>query len=195
MKDLIASEFEESYRLHMVMADTLLDSVNNAILQIIAAYRSGKKVLLIGNGGSAADAQHIAAELIGRFKMERSGLPALALTTDTSVLTALGNDYGYEMIFSRQIESLGCEGDILIAISTGGHSPNVIKAVHTARIKKMYSIGLIGRNGGELRNVVDLPIIIPSNNISRIQEAHMTIGHILCNMVERELFHAAGRIP
>lgn len=195
MKDLIAREFEESYRLHRLMTETLIDPVSDAVLQIIAAYRAGKKVLLIGNGGSAADAQHIAAELVGRFRMERGSLPALALTSDTSVLTALGNDYGYDMIFSRQIESLGCEGDILIAISTSGNSPNVLHAVHTARTRKLYCIGLTGGDGGELRQLVDLPIVIPSPTISRIQEAHMTIGHILCHMVERELFHVPGRIP
>lgn len=157
---------------------------------IVEAYRNGKKVLLCGNGGSAADSQHIAAELMIRLshKINRPALPAIALTTDTSNLTAGSNDLGFENVFARSIEGLGNEGDILIAISTSGNSSNIIKAAEKAREKKMKVIGFLGGTGGKLKDKVDLPIIIPSSNVQRIQEGHITIAHIICELVELELF-------
>ena len=156
---------------------------------IIEAYKKGKKVLICGNGGSAADAQHIAAELVGRYKMERKALPAIALTTDTSIITAVGNDYGFEKIFSRQVEALGEKEDVLIAISTSGNSPNVLAAMEEAQKKGMKIIVLAGGTGGTMRGMkCDAMIIAPSNNTPRIQELHITAGHIICELVEKELF-------
>jgi D-sedoheptulose 7-phosphate isomerase len=154
------------------------------------AYKNGKKVLLCGNGGSAADSQHIAAELMIRLShnIKRPALPAIALTTDTSNLTAGGNDLGFENVFARSIEGLGNEGDVLIAISTSGNSSNIIKAVDKAREKKIVVIGFLGANGGKLKDKVDLPIVIPSENVQRIQEGHITIAHIICELVEKELY-------
>lgn len=158
---------------------------------LIESYRNGKKVLLCGNGGSAADCQHIATELMIRLShdVKRPALPAIALTTDTSNLTAGGNDIGFENVFARSIEGLGNEGDILIAISTSGNSGNIIKAVEKAHEKKMIVIGFLGGSGGKLKVMADLPIIIPSSNTQRIQEGHITIAHIICEIVERELFN------
>ena len=155
---------------------------------IIEAYRSGKKVVLFGNGGSAADAQHIAAELAGKYDMDRKPLPAEALTVNTSTLTAIGNDYGFEKIFARQVEALGNPGDIAIAISTSGNSPNVIEGVRAAKKKGMITIGLTGADGGQLKNEVHYCICVPSKDTPRIQEAHIMIGHILCELIERALF-------
>jgi D-sedoheptulose 7-phosphate isomerase len=146
--------------------------------------KSGGKVFFIGNGGSAADAQHLAAELVGRFVCERRALPGLALTTDSSGLTCIGNDYGFDYIFSRQVEGLGRAGDVLIAISTSGNSQNLIQAVESCRLLNISTIGLLGRNGGQLAPLVDLPIIVPHNTTARIQEAHIFLGHQLCQMIE-----------
>lgn len=166
------------------------DEVLKAVDVISDTYRKGKKVLLCGNGGSAADSQHIATELMIRLshKINRPALPAIALTTDTSNLTAGSNDLGFENVFARSIEGLGNEGDILIAISTSGNSPNIINAVEKAREKKMFVIGFLGGNGGKLKDKVDLPIVIPSENVQRIQEGHITIAHIICELVEYELY-------
>jgi D-sedoheptulose 7-phosphate isomerase len=165
----------------------LSEEIVIAIKMIIDALEVGGKVILIGNGGSAADAQHIAAEFIGRFKLERKGLPAIALNNDTSVLTALANDYGYDNVFSRQLEALGNNKDILIAISTSGNSPNILEAVKIARTNDIKVIGLTGGTGGKLKDMANIAIIVPSDNIARIQEAHITIGHVVCNLVEKEL--------
>ncbi len=146
----------------------------------------GNKVLLCGNGGSAADAQHIAAELTGRYKIERKGLPAIALTTDTSALTAIGNDYGFEYIFSRQVEALAQKGDLLIGISTSGNSANVVYAMQKAKEMGCRVIGLSGKGGGKMNDVCDLNIIVPSDDTARIQEMHILIGHILCQLVDNE---------
>lgn len=164
--------------------------VFKAVDLIKEAYKNGKKVLLCGNGGSAADCQHIATELMIRLShdVKRPALPAIALTTDTSNLTAGGNDIGFENVFARSIEGLGNEGDVLIAISTSGNSGNIIKAVEKAHEKKMNVIGFLGGSGGKLKGFVDLPVIIPSNNTQRIQEGHITIAHIICELVERELY-------
>lgn len=155
---------------------------------IIQAYKSGKKVIVFGNGGSAADSQHLVAELVCRFEKNRASLPAIALTTNTSILTAVGNDYSFNKIFSRQVESLANEGDIVIAISTSGNSKNVIDAVKIARRKKAIIVGLTGKTGGLLKKYVDCIVRVPSNNTARIQESHITIIHVICHIIEKELF-------
>jgi len=156
--------------------------------RVIECYREGKKVILFGNGGSAADAQHIATELVCRFQKERKSLPAIALTTDTSALTAIGNDYGFDRIFSRQVESITEKGDVVIGISTSGNSVNVIEGVKEAKKLGAYTIGFLGATGGKLKNIVDLALCIPSEKTARIQETHITVGHIVCEIVEEELF-------
>jgi len=160
--------------------------------ELIRAYQAGRKVLLFGNGGSAADAQHIAAELGGKYYMDRKPLPAEALTVNTSTLTAIGNDYGFEQIFARQVEALGNPGDIAIGISTSGNSPNVIEGIRAAKKKGMITIGLTGADGGQLKNEVDYCICVPSKDTPRIQEAHIMIGHIWCELIERALFGNEG---
>jgi D-sedoheptulose 7-phosphate isomerase len=158
----------------------MVDDIKRASTLVVDRVQSGKKILLCGNGGSAADAQHIAAEFTGRFRLERRALNAIALTTDTSALTAIANDYGYDRVFSRQIEAVGDSGDVLIAISTSGNSPNVIEAIKTAKRKDISVIGFSGRDGGAMRELVDVDLTIPSENTARIQEMHIMIGHILC---------------
>ena len=194
MRETVIKELEESADVKKMVAKTLSDLIVNAINMIISAYKAGGKVLLIGNGGSAADAQHIAAELVGRFKLERMALPAIALTTDTSILTSVANDYKYDNVFSRQVEALANNEDILIAITTSGNSINILKAVEMARSKNVKVIGLTGRDGGKLKDMADMTIMIPSDNTPRIQEAHITIGHIICNLVEREFFNENSSI-
>lgn len=156
--------------------------------RVIETFRRGGKLLLCGNGGSAADAQHIAAEFVSRFRRERRGLPAIALTTDTSILTAIGNDYGYERVFARQVEALGRPGDVVIGISTSGISASVIAAMRAARDGGMTTIGFTGASGGTLVDHVDLCLCIPSHNTARIQEVHITVAHVVCEIVERALF-------
>lgn len=155
---------------------------------IVATFQRGGKVLLCGNGGSAADAQHIAAEFVSRFRRERRGLPAIALTTDTSILTAIGNDYGFERVFARQVEALGQPGDTVIGISTSGASPNIIAAMRAAREGGMATVGLTGAAGGSLVHHVDVCLRVPSHNTARIQEVHITVAHAICEIVERTLF-------
>ncbi|MBP7149192.1 MAG: D-sedoheptulose 7-phosphate isomerase [Acidobacteria bacterium] len=164
------------------------DELAHTADRLVRTLQSGGKILLFGNGGSAADAQHIAAELVGRFQHERPALPALALTTDTSVLTSVANDYGYECVFTRQIEALGQRGDAAIAISTSGSSLNVVEAVRAARAKGMSTVGLLGRDGGILKELVDHPLVVEAQKTSRIQEVHALVGHVLCEVIERELF-------
>jgi D-sedoheptulose 7-phosphate isomerase len=164
----------------------------NAVVRVAEAMtkclRSGNKVLFFGNGGSAADAQHLAAELSGRFLKERKSLSGWALTTNSSVLTAIGNDYSFDDVFARQIQGMGSPDDVAFAISTSGNSPNVLQAVNAAREKKLVTVGLTGRTGGKLRSAVDHCICIPSDQTPRIQEAHILTGHILCELVEETLF-------
>ena len=155
---------------------------------IIDSYRNGGKLILFGNGGSAADAQHLAGEMVGRFLKERAALPAIALNTNTSILTALGNDYDFDVIFSRQLEAWVKRDDVVIGISTSGNSPNVLKGVETANSQSAQTIGLTGCGGGQLAKIVDLALVVPSDDTPRIQEAHITIGHILCDIVEKTLF-------
>jgi len=161
---------------------------------LVAALQQGKKVLLFGNGGSAADSQHIAAELVGRFAFDRPALPALALSVNTSCVTAIGNDYGYDQVFSRQLEALAHAGDVAIGISTSGNSANVLRAMATAKKMGLHTVGLAGAKGGKLRDAVDFCICAPSNDTPRIQECHILIGHILSELVEQEIFHEKGRV-
>lgn len=188
MHQKIIAQLEESAEVKRQTIITAVDSIEAAAQMLIDCYRAGGKVLLCGNGGSAADAQHLAAELISRLKLERAAIPALALTTNTSLLTAIGNDYKYDLVFVRQVEAFGKAGDVLIAISTSGESENVIKAVEFSRMQGIKSIALTGAKGGRLAEKVDLAIKIPSDNVQRIQECHITVGHILCELIESALY-------
>jgi len=154
----------------------------------IEIYNNNKKILIAGNGGSAADAQHLAGELVSRFYFDRPALSAIALTTDTSILTSIGNDYGYEHIFSRQIEAVGQKGDMFIGISTSGNSPNIIKALEICKAKEIKTVGLTGQTGGEMASLCDYCIKIPSDETPRIQECHIMIGHIICSIIEEIIF-------
>jgi D-sedoheptulose 7-phosphate isomerase len=156
--------------------------------EIVKAFQNGHQVFIFGNGGSAADAQHIAAELAGRFYLDRSPLPAIALTTNTSVLTALANDYGYETVFTRQLQAVAKKGDVAIGIGVGGNSPNVVLALQEAKRRGVVTIGLTGADGGKTARIVDYLIAVPSKDTPRVQEAHITIGHIVCYLVEKTLF-------
>lgn len=151
-------------------------------------FNRGHKLLVMGNGGSAADAQHFVAEMVSRFKMERKGLPAVALSTDTSILTAIGNDYGFDRVFSRQVEALAVPGDIVVGISTSGNSPNVLSALQAAKASGCRTIGLLGRDGGSIKPACDLALVVPSQDTPRVQEGHILIIHIVCDLVERTLF-------
>ena len=166
---------------------SLKTEINDAINLIIDSIKNGNKLIIFGNGGSAADAQHIAAELIGRFKLERKSLPAIALTTDSSILTSLGNDYSYDTIFSRQCESLVLKNDVVMGISTSGNSKNVELGMKTSLKKGAKTIGLLGNNGGTIKSVSNIPIIVNSNDTANIQESHRVIYHIICNLVEKKL--------
>ncbi len=188
MEELIKKELADSAYVKSLMAEETVSSIVDAVDLVIKSLRRGGKILLFGNGGSAADAQHIACELIGKFKKVRSSQPAIALTTDTSVLTSVANDFGYEYVFSRQIEAIANSQDVVIAISTSGNSPNVLEGVMAARDKGCKTIALTGRSGGKLAQIVDISVRIPSNEIARIQEAHITVGHIICAMVEKAFF-------
>ena len=173
--------------IQQVMRNIPLKDVERAVKLVTDALKNKKKVLLAGNGGSASMASHIAAEFTGRYKLERKALPAIALTTDIAALTAIGNDYGFDRIFERQLEALGKEGDVLIALSTSGNSENIIKAVEKARLIGIKTIGLLGKDGGKLKGKTDIEILITSNNTPRIQEAHLFILHNMCEEVEKQL--------
>ena len=188
MREEVIRELAESAELKRAVTEKLAEKIVTATKMIIDAYKAGKKVLLIGNGGSAADAQHIASELVGRFQIERKALPAIALTTDTSTLTSLANDHGYDTVFSRQLQALADDKDVLIAITTSGASANILKAIDTARSLGVVVIVLTGEKGKQLRNTTELTITVPSANTQRIQEVHITIGHIICHLVEKGLF-------
>ncbi|ENU8484379.1 D-sedoheptulose 7-phosphate isomerase [Campylobacter jejuni] len=168
--------------------ENLITLIKNASLEVIKAYRNGNKTLLAGNGGSAADAQHIAGEFVSRFYFDRPGIASIALTTDTSILTAIGNDYGYENLFARQVQAQGVKGDIFIGISTSGNSKNILKALDLCKQKGIISIGLSGASGGDMNELCDYCIKVPSTCTPRIQEAHILIGHIICAITEEELF-------
>ena len=165
-----------------------IEKIEKTVKLITAALKKGKKIVLFGNGGSAADAQHIAGELAGRFKLERQGLPAIALTTNTSVLTAIANDYGYDMVFSRQVEGIVEQGDVVIGISTSGKSPNVIEGIKAAKKREAYTVGLTGAKGERIEELADICIKVPSTDTPHIQEAHITVGHIICQLVEEDFF-------
>jgi len=185
---------DESIRVKQAFAAEQTDALARAIDLVVDALQADRKILLFGNGGSAADAQHIAAEMVGRVLGERKGMPAIALTTDTSALTAIANDYGYDAVFARQIEALGRHGDVAIAISTSGKSPNVLKAVDVARAAGLKTIGLTGGDGGPLASRVDVSLCVSASRLSfRIQETHIMAGHILCELVDRRL-HGFSRV-
>lgn len=186
----ISESLKESSETKLKIEQECSEDILAAADLLSDAFRKGNKLLLCGNGGSAADCQHIAAEFMIRLShhINRPALPAIALTTDTSNLTAGGNDIGFENIFARLIEGLGNEGDVLLAISTSGNSPNIIKAVEKAKSRKMKVIGFLGGTGGKLKEMVDLPLVIPSANTQRIQEGHITVAHIVCELVESGLY-------
>jgi D-sedoheptulose 7-phosphate isomerase len=186
----ITESLKESSETKLKIEQECKEGILKAVYILSEVYSNGNKLLLCGNGGSAADCQHIATELMIRLShhIQRPALPAIALTTDTSNLTAGGNDIGFENIFSRNVEGLGNKGDALIAISTSGNSGNIIKAVEMAHKKGMEVIGLLGGEGGKLKPLVDLPIVIPTSNVQRIQEGHITVAHIICELVEDELY-------
>ena len=187
----IKKALKESAELKLQISETLAEKISDVAKLIAGAIHKGNKIMFCGNGGSAADSQHLAAELVVRLTGEsnRRALPGIALTTDSSVLTAGSNDFGFENVFSRQVEALGIEGDVLIVLSTSGNSPNIIKAVEEARKTGLHTIGFLGSDGGKLGPLVDLPLIIPSKDTQRIQEAHITVGHIIISLIEEELFH------
>jgi len=184
---LLARSLREHLKAIEALLESRLDDIDAAGWIIWEALKAGNKILLCGNGGSAADAQHIAAELVGRYEQQRRAFPAISLTTDTSSLTALSNDYGYEEVFARQVEALAVAGDVLIAISTSGKSPSILKAADRARALGCRTIALTGCSGEPLTAHCDLAVVVPSNRTSRVQEAHITIGHLWCEMVDQAL--------
>ena len=185
MQSIIQFEFEEHLKTAQATVELIGNSLEIASKFCIDSLNQGGKILIFGNGGSAADAQHIAAELVGRYKVERKGLAAIALTTDTSVLTAIGNDYGYDRVFDRQVEALANKGDIVIGISTGGGSANVISALALAKELDCKTIGLSGRGGGEMNELCDVNLVVPAEDTPRIQEMHIVIGHTLCHLIDQ----------
>ena len=192
IKRFAVESLNESSETKLKMKESCADDIVRAVNTVVDAYKNGKKLLLCGNGGSAADCQHIATEFMIRLShdIERPALAAIALTTDTSNLTAGGNDIGFDNVFARNVEGLGGEGDVLLAISTSGNSPNVVKAVEMAKKKGMKVIGFLGGSGGKLKPMVDIPVVIPATNVQRIQEGHITAAHILCEGVENSLYKA-----
>ena len=188
MENIIQEVLKDSLR---VKEAFIRENASNLVLlaeKIALAFTGDRKLMLCGNGGSAADAQHIAAEFVNRYSLQRPPLTAMALTTDTSVITSIGNDYSFDYIFSKQVKALGIEGDILLAISTSGNSKNILEAVKDARSQGMYTAGLVGNDGGDLASLVDLSFIVKSDVTPRIQEAHILAGHILCHLVDHILF-------
>lgn len=187
----ILGHFYESADLKREAAESLVQPVSDAVHLLFASLSQGGKILACGNGGSAADCQHFAAELVGRFERERLPLPAIALTTDTSILTAVGNDYGFETVFARQVEALGQPGDVLLAISTSGNSPNVIAAIEAAREREMGVVALTGKGGGKIGGMLseaDVHICVPHNRTARIQEVHLLVIHCICDGIDAVLF-------
>lgn len=184
----IQKELQESIRVKESLLSSGMKTVEEIANLLVNALRNGNAVYLMGNGGSAADAQHIAGELVGRFKKDRRALPVLSFTTNTSTLTAIANDFGYDSCFSRQVEAFVKKGDIVFGLSTSGNSANILKAILLAKEKGAVTVGFTGENGGKLKDSVDICLMVPSSNTPRIQECHITVGHILCSVVERELF-------
>jgi len=190
MQEKIKQQIKSSAELKLIMLEsaTLPEYIEKASLAIIKAFRTNHKILIAGNGGSAADAQHLAAEFVNKFNFDRPGLPAIALTTDTSILTSVGNDSSFQKVFARQVSTLGNEGDILLVISTSGKSSNLIEALKEAGEKKMLTIGISGCSGGTMKDLCDICLVVPSEETPRIQEAQILIEHIICSVVEEELF-------
>jgi D-sedoheptulose 7-phosphate isomerase len=192
MQAIVLTAFADSARVKQQFAHDHADRIVQVATFIANAFRNGNKVLLFGNGGSSTDAAHIAAEFVGRYKRERQPLPAIALATDIAAITCIANDYGYEELFARQVRAHGRQGDIAIGISTSGNSPNVLKGVEAARDSGLITIAWTGANGGKLAGLVDYPFIVPSTVTSRIQESHITLGHVLCELVEDHLLGKAS---
>jgi D-sedoheptulose 7-phosphate isomerase len=190
MLPLIKEQIQRSIAVKQTILDNkeLLSIIESATHLVLEAYQNNKKTMVAGNGGSAADAQHIAGELVARFYFDRPGLSSMALSTDTSVLTAIGNDYGFERLFSRQVEAHGNEGDVFIGLSTSGNSPNILKALEVCKEKGVKTIGLTGESGGKMAALCNICIKVPSTETPRIQESHILIGHIICYLVEEKLF-------
>jgi D-sedoheptulose 7-phosphate isomerase len=188
--EIINSSLREGAELRATVARDCGNAIFEAASVIVDCLRNGRKLLFFGNGGSAADAQHLAAEFVGRFVSERAGLAAISLTTDSSILTAVGNDYGFDRVFARQVQALGRPGDVAVAISTSGNSPNVLEAVREAKKHGLNVIGLSGKDGGALAREARVAITVDSDSTARIQECHIAIGHIFCELVERELVEA-----
>ncbi|HYR42135.1 MAG TPA: D-sedoheptulose 7-phosphate isomerase [Terriglobia bacterium] len=185
---LIEQFVSESLRVKAQFFEENKETVAHTAETLAHVLRNGRKVLFFGNGGSAADAQHLAAELVGRFGPDRLPLQAISLSTDTSILTALANDYGYDTVFARQIAALGQAGDAAVAISTSGNSPNIIQAIDVARSKGLFTVGFTGETGGKMKDRVEVLFCVPSRQTPRIQETHILLGHILCELVDRQLF-------
>lgn len=195
MKDYVVKQIAEAQLvISSMLANHVLISTLESVAQVcIDCLKRGGKILLAGNGGSAADAQHIAGEFVSRFAFDRPGLPAIALTTDTSILTAIGNDYGYEKLFSRQVQAHGNEGDVFIGYSTSGRSPNILLAFEESRRRKMVNVGLTGNRGGPMRELCDYLLEVPSSDTPKIQEGHLVLGHIICGLIENAIFKGASR--
>ncbi|MEE8299822.1 MAG: D-sedoheptulose 7-phosphate isomerase [Desulfatiglandales bacterium] len=188
MEKIIKKAFMEGLRVKEDFIKRNTSSLIHLAEHLSKAFTNNKKLLICGNGGSAADAQHLAAEFVNRFQLERKPLPALALTTDTSIITSVANDYSYDEVFSKQINALGVQGDILLAISTSGRSENVLSAIRTAKKKGLYTVGFIGGDGGEMWRLVDLALIVKSDQTPRVQETHILAGHLICELVDYILF-------
>jgi len=193
MRKKIIKESIEEHKKVLSSLEKYIPLIEKIASLCISSLKKGGKIVFCGNGGSAADSQHLAAELVGRFLKEKRPLSSLALSTNTSILTALGNDYGFEYTFSKQVEALLKPEDVLVAISTSGNSKNVIEAVKKAKEIKVKTIGLLGKGGGKLKKIVDLPLVIESNNTARIQEMHILVGHILCKLIEEEYIGKSNR--
>ena len=190
MREYIVQQISEAQRVltDMLASEELMAAAERAATTCIASLKNGGKVLFAGNGGSAADAQHMAGEFVSRFAFDRPGLPAIALTTDTSILTAIGNDYGYEKLFARQVQAHGRQGDVFIGYSTSGKSPNILRAFEEAHSRGVICIGLTGNRGGPMRELCDVLLEIPSSDTPKIQEGHLVLGHVICGLVENSLF-------
>lgn len=184
--EMIVKYFDRHQEVVALAREKVIDQIHEIATILSEALRNGNKVLVMGNGGSAADAQHMAAELVGRFKRERRGLPAIALTTDTSILTAIGNDYGFDRIFARQVEALASPGDVVIGISTSGNSTNVLDALSIAKEQGCRTVGMLGKDGGAIARIVDMALIVPVNETAHVQEVHLVVLHILCDIVEAQ---------
>lgn len=188
MEDEILLQLQSHIKVIEDIGQQLPRVIASVVEIMVEAFTNGKKLLVMGNGGSAADAQHLAAEIVGRFKIERRGLPAIALTTDTSILTSIGNDYGFDLVFRRQVEALAVKGDVVMGISTSGHSPNVLNALQLATEMGCRTLALLGKDGGAIKECVETPIIVTGDDTPRIQEGHITIIHIICDLMEKRLF-------